>query len=126
MEQGQNSPKRRRTFKKTDRLLRRSDYLYLAEKGQRFTNRYFIAYAIKNSASNCRLGVTVTRKAGNAVTRNRLKRQAREYFRQNRHIVKFSWDIVLIAKRQAADIPNSIAAEAIESIFSKIASQALP
>lgn len=38
-----------------------------------------------NSLATCRLGLTVTRKAGGAVVRNRIKRRLREAFRRNRH-----------------------------------------
>lgn len=49
-----------------------------------------------------RLGITVTRKVGNAVRRNRIKRLVREWFRQRRESVK-GLDLVIIAKR---DFPS--------------------
>ena len=49
-----------------------------------------------------RLGITVTRKVGNAVTRNRIKRLVREVFRQHRHRLPAGLDMVWVAKQQAA------------------------
>lgn len=48
-----------------------------------------------------RLGVTVTRKVGRAHQRNRIKRLAREVFRQERALLPLGYDMVLVAKRNA-------------------------
>jgi ribonuclease P protein component len=110
----------RNTFTKGDRLLQRPEFLSLSRTGKRFQNRHFIAYICINNLNCCRLGITVTRKVGNAVTRNRIKRLAREYFRQKRHIFKYHWDISLIAKRESADISNSNVLTTLEHLFAQI------
>lgn len=48
-----------------------------------------------------RLGLTVTRKVGNAVVRNRIKRMLREWVRMNGWVPR-GWDVVLVAKDSAA------------------------
>jgi ribonuclease P protein component len=113
---------RRKTFTKDDRLLQRSDFLRLSKNGKRIQNRYFIVYISENDLKRCRLGLTVTRKVGKAVARNRIKRLAREFFRQNRHIVKDHWDISLIAKRESIEVCNQTLLSALENIFVRIAS----
>ena len=50
-----------------------------------------------------RLGVTVTRKVGRAVVRNRIKRWVREAFRRERHLFAPGYDMVWVAKRNAVD-----------------------
>jgi ribonuclease P protein component len=50
-----------------------------------------------------RLGITVTRKIGNAVARNRIKRLVREVFRQNRQRLPSGLDLVFVAKQQAGE-----------------------
>ena len=112
---------KRNAFTKDDRLLKRSDFLRLSRNGKRIQNRYFIVYISKNDIQRCRLGVTVTRKVGKAVSRNRIKRLAREYFRQNRHIIKDYWDISLIAKRECTKVTNQALLSALENIFVRIA-----
>jgi ribonuclease P protein component len=112
----------RKTFTKDDRLLKRSDFQRLYRSGKRIQNRLVIVYVSGNDLSRCRLGLTVTRKVGKAVARNRIKRIAREYFRQNRHIFKDYWDISLIAKRECIEVTNQALLSALENIFVRIAS----
>lgn len=49
-----------------------------------------------------RLGITTSRKVGNAVTRNRIKRRVREWFRQEHAYFPEGMDVVVIARRAAA------------------------
>ena len=118
---GQKSPSSRQTYTKADRLLKRSDYLRLAKCGRRFYNRYFTVQVCHNDLERCRLGITVTRKVAKASGRNRLKRIAREYFRQNRQTLDGVWDINIIVRKEAADLPNKSVVAALESIFAQIA-----
>jgi ribonuclease P protein component len=85
--------------------MRRSDFVASSEFGERRTTRYFIAlFRDRNDGGPTRLGITVTRKVGSAVRRNRIKRLAREWFR-SRSREFGSCDLVLIAKR---DLPHSL------------------
>ena len=85
--------------------MRRSDFVASSELGERRTTRYFIAlFRDRNDGGPTRLGITVTRKVGSAVRRNRIKRLAREWFR-NRSREFGSCDLVLIAKR---DLPRTL------------------
>ena len=50
------------------------------------------------------MGVTVSRKVGNAVVRNRVKRSVREWFRTRRDELPPGVDIVVIARRNASEL----------------------
>jgi len=85
--------------------MRRRDFLTSTSKGARRSTQFFIAYVFdRGDGGASRLGVTVTRKVGGAVQRNRIKRLAREWFRGRRREFG-SCDLVLIAKR---DFPPSL------------------
>jgi ribonuclease P protein component len=95
---------------KADRILRRRDFIALSEIGQRIQNEQFIALFAPNQHGRSRIGITVTKKVGPAVKRNRIKRLIREYFRLNRHKLVGNWDINLIAKRQIGDYRTFLSA----------------
>ncbi len=117
----QTGPSPRHTFTKSDRLLRRGEFLHLKTHGKKFQNKHFIVYVGPNDFNHSRLGITVTRKVGKAATRNRIKRIAREYFRQHQHIFRDHWDINLIAKVGTAGITNKNIVLSLENIFERFA-----
>jgi ribonuclease P protein component len=80
--------------------MRRNDYLTSTREGVRRPTKFFIAFIFdRGDGGRSRLGITVTRKVGGAVRRNRIKRLAREWFRGRRSEFG-SCDLVLIAKRE--------------------------
>jgi ribonuclease P protein component len=58
----------------------------------------FVLFGLENDCGACRLGITVTRKIGNAVRRNRIKRVLREVFRKNRDRMCSPIDVVVNAR----------------------------
>ncbi len=97
------------------RLKQRREFLRVQRGGRKHHLRHFMVFVARTNAGRAtspdeapcepptRLGVTVTRKVGNAVTRNRIKRLVREVFRQNRLRLPSGLDLVWVAKQQAAD-----------------------
>jgi ribonuclease P protein component len=55
-------------------------------------------YASRNSLPHCRLGLSVSRKVGSAVRRNRIKRQLREAFRLMQHDLPVGYDIIIVVR----------------------------
>lgn len=79
------------------------DYQRIARQGQRWTGPAFIMQILKKEGGGFRLGLTASRKVGNAVTRNRAKRRLREMVRlclKERELAGF--DLVLVARTAAA------------------------
>ncbi|MDA8140118.1 MAG: ribonuclease P protein component [Desulfobacteraceae bacterium] len=112
------------SFSDADRLLKRHQFVYLADHGKKVQNQYFVGFFESSRVERCRLGITVSRRVGKAVTRNRIKRVVREYFRINRSIFKHLWDIHLIAKKEAAACNTRSTMMALEQIFKRIESTA--
>jgi len=108
-------------YSKQERLLKRGDYLSLNRDGKKYHRRYFLCIYKKGPGNRSRLGLTVSKKVGPAVTRNRIKRACREFFRLNKHLLGGAWDINLIAKKSAATAAREQVITCLQEIFSKIA-----
>ena len=89
------------------RLRKSWEYKLVREVGCKFYTPHFVLLVSENSEKNDRLGITVSRKVGNAVERNRLKRIIREFFRNNRHRYPNFRDYSVIAKRNSAHLSSS-------------------
>lgn len=86
--------------------LRRADFLRITRHGRRHSSEFFLVFRLDRSDGGAaRLGITVTRKVGKAVRRNRIKRIVREWFRGRRQELK-SCDLVVIAKRDFPEHPT--------------------
>ncbi len=86
--------------------LRRADFHRVTSDGRRLQTRYFLVFRLGRSDEwPARLGITVTRKVGNAVRRNRIKRLVREWFRGREEELK-SCDLVVIARRELPESPG--------------------
>jgi ribonuclease P protein component len=86
-------------FPRSARLLRRSEFLRVQTSGRRVHTAHFIILVSPGQGS--RLGVTVGRRVGCAVRRNRIKRVVREVFRRNRELFPANCDVVLVARSGA-------------------------
>lgn len=107
-------------FTNADRILKHSDFLGISKCGIKLQNKYFVVLFCQGRFKKTRLGVTVFKKVGNAVERNRIKRIFREYFRLNRHKITGFWDINIIARKKAAELTSSLALLSLQKIFDKI------
>ena len=93
-------------FTAEQRLKRRADFLRVQNSTIRVSTKHFVLLFAANSDSNspARLGVVATKRIGNAVTRNRVKRIVRETFRALAAIFPNGIDLVVIGRDRAAHI----------------------
>lgn len=88
-----------------------SDFRRAYSRGKCYTNPALVLYVRKNRAGSCRIGITASKKIGNAVQRNRARRVIREAFRQIDMPLKGHYDIVFVARtktvfKKSTDIYN--------------------
>lgn len=107
-----SSPSGRNTFSAKDRVKKRPRFLEVQHRGRKIHTAHFVVTVLRRETpvgstkssrspllvSGARLGITVTKKVGTAVERNRVKRVVREVFRCNRPWFPPSSDVVVIAK----------------------------
>lgn len=82
------------------RVRKRCDYLICQNQGRKYQSARFIVYALHSDDMPRRFGITVSRKVGNAVIRNRVRRVLRECFRLCEYPLA-GWQVVAIAKKNA-------------------------
>lgn len=83
---------------RTISLKRNNDFLRLYRRGKSVVDSHVICYAAPNRTDKVRLGLTTSKKIGNAVSRNRARRVLRAAFREVYPMIKPGYDIVLVAR----------------------------
>jgi ribonuclease P protein component len=113
------------SFQKTDRIREKSEFKDLYNRGKRIKSDAFIVCYLPNTLQRSRLGMSVSRKVGCAVIRNRIKRIAREVFRlqRSRFFQKGSWDIHLIARNTASRLSTSELVERLVFMLNQLESR---
>lgn len=82
------------------RLKRRPDFARCYAHGRRFVApRWVVVVYQRDDAGPWRLGLSISRKCGSAVVRNRAKRVLREFFRRQAEFLPAGLDLVVVARR---------------------------
>jgi ribonuclease P protein component len=89
------------SFRPQEHLRRPGDFRRVYDRRRSASDRWLIVYACENGLPYRRLGMSVSRKVGPAVARNRLRRLYREAFRLTRDVLPAGLDIVVIPKGSA-------------------------
>jgi ribonuclease P protein component len=95
-----SAEQRRERLPRAARVRRRADYLAIQNRGRRVGGTHLMVFALAGSG---RVGITVSRKVGGAVVRNRVKRWIRECVRRRRAHFPAQVDFVVVARPAAAD-----------------------
>jgi len=86
-----------------DRIRDARDYARSRANGRRLSSST-LTVELTRDGTRSRLGLVVSRKVGGAVTRNRIKRRVREWFRRNRAALLEHADLVVIPRKQSATL----------------------
>lgn len=100
-------------------LKRNTDFRRLYNRGKTVTDPALVIYYSKNRAGICRIGITTSKKIGNAVERNRSRRVLKEAFRKVCPSVTAGYDIVIVARSKTKYMKSTRLAEIMFGIFSE-------
>jgi len=104
-----------------ERLRQRADFL-AAAKGTKVPAAAFVLQALKRTDEGpARVGFTVSKKVGNAVERNRVRRRLREVVRLSRPTrIRAGHDYVLVGRRAALNLPFARITEDFEGALRRV------
>ncbi|GGB43081.1 ribonuclease P protein component [Virgibacillus dakarensis] len=92
-------------MKKAFRIKANKEFQHVFKKGKSFANRQLVIYYLqKQDQHHFRIGLSVGKKIGNAVTRNRIKRYLRQAFHELEEKVNTDYDIVIIARQPTKEM----------------------
>jgi ribonuclease P protein component len=91
-------------FPRLHRIRKRSEFLALQRGGKKRAAAHFIVITRRTDKPPARLGITTSRKVGNAPARNRVRRFVREFFRRHREALGAPADVLVIARTSAAEV----------------------
>ncbi|HEY3373977.1 MAG TPA: ribonuclease P protein component [Candidatus Aquicultor sp.] len=86
-------------MRREQRLTAAKDYQEVYKAGTSKANRDLVVYFMRRDGGTLRIGFSVSRKVGSAVTRNRIRRLLKEAIRGNAANIKKGYDVVIIARQ---------------------------
>lgn len=94
-------------MKKTVTIKSNCDFRRIYGKGKVFQAPALVSYVLKNRAGICRIGITTSKKIGNAVERNRARRVIRAAYQSMEHQVNGNYDIIFVARSKTKYIKST-------------------
>ncbi|ANU14640.1 Ribonuclease P protein component [Planococcus halocryophilus Or1] len=102
---------------KDQRIKKNKEFQHIFKKGKSFANRQFIVYVLKSEQPEFRVGLSVSKKVGNAVARNRIKRYIRQTFLELKDDLLPNADYIIIARPQAATLDFHESKKSLEHVL---------
>jgi ribonuclease P protein component len=107
------------------RLSRSAEFERVYRHGRSTANRHLVLYTFPNaSASRARLGLSVSRKVGGAVERNRVKRLLREAFAQVEQELDPAQDVVVVARPEVRELAEREGLEGVSATLGELIERA--
>lgn len=89
-------------MERRERIRKSSHFRFIYNRGKSLVDENVVIYVTKNGKTFNRIGISVSKKVGKSVVRNRVRRVIRESYRVNKNMFKKGYDIVIVARVRAA------------------------
>ena len=96
------------------------EFKRLYKKGKSTASQHVVIYSGKNNSRANRLGITVSKKIGSAVHRNKVRRRLKEIYRLNEAKLNTGYDIVIVARVSSRFIKYSELETSVLMLFKKL------
>ena len=95
------------------------DFMFMYRRARSLCADCLVLYYRKNKNENLRLGITVTKKVGKAVVRNRIRRRIKEVFNEFSDKIPPCYDIIIVSRAKAAECDYSEIKSALKYLLIK-------
>lgn len=102
-----------------ERLKKSWEFQRAYKKGKKYWDAYFVVYVYNTQLRQPRLGITVSKKVGKSVQRNRVKRLIREAFRMLKLELQQHYDIVVVGRNAACRLSAHQARDSLHKLFNR-------
>ena len=97
----------------SESLKKNKDFQNIYKKGRSLANSYLVMYILPNETDKNRIGISVSKKVGNSVVRNRAKRLMKESYRNIEGSLPEGYDFIIIARnticgKKCAEVEKSL------------------
>ena len=108
------------TFPQSRRLKTPAEFKRVFDRKKSVADAVLVIYAAENYLPHSRVGLSVSKKVGNAVVRNRWKRLCREAFRLNQHELPSGFDFILIPRSSTTEPTLQRVEESLKSLVGQV------
>ncbi|HMQ50601.1 MAG TPA: ribonuclease P protein component [Anaerolineae bacterium] len=104
-------------MKRKYRLRQNSDFQRVRQFGQSYASPIMVLAFLRNELDHNRFGFVVSKRLGKAVERNKIKRQLREVARLRLSQIKPGYDLVIIARKSASQVPFTAIRQVLDRLL---------
>ena len=104
---------------KLEKIKSNFDFRRIYSRGASFVSPYFVLYVANGRQGTVKMGITVSKKIGNAVCRNRAKRLIRAAFREVFPEISKQCNIVIVARTRILSVKSTVISQELKKQFKK-------